>query len=131
MKRVLLWTPAVLQMAFIFAASSVPGSQLPSGIWDKLAHLLVYAALGAFLMLPLSRGRMAGITGASAAAAVVISLLYGVSDEIHQMFTPGRSPDVMDVVADTIGASAGVLGVCILAFLWRRLAARSSTKAST
>ena len=108
-------------MAFIFVASSVPGSQLPAGMWDKLAHLLVYAALGAFFMIPLSGGRVSRVTMTTAGASIVLSFLYGLSDEVHQMFTPGRSPDILDVVADTIGAAAGALGVFVLAAIWRSL----------
>jgi VanZ family protein len=106
-------------MAFIFAASSVPGNQIPAAIWDKLAHLLVYAVLGAFFMLPLAGGRVAGVTAATMVSAVALSFLYGVSDEVHQMFTPGRSPDIGDVIADTIGAAAGVAAVGVLAVVCR------------
>ena len=108
-------------MAFIFVASSVPGNQLPGGVWDKLAHLLVYAALGAFFMIPLSGGRVSRVTLVTAAASIVLSCLYGVSDEVHQMFTPGRSPDILDVVADTLGAAVGALGVFVLAAICRSL----------
>ena len=108
-------------MAFIFMASSVPGGQLPAGMWDKLAHLLVYAALGAFFMIPLSGGRVSRITMLTAGTSIVLSFMYGLSDEVHQMFTPGRSPDILDVVADTVGAAAGALGVFILAAIWRSL----------
>jgi VanZ family protein len=106
-------------MAFIFVASSVPGSQLPAAMWDKLAHLLVYAALGVFFLIPLARGRLSGVTVSAAGLAVVLSFLYGLSDEFHQMFTPGRSPDILDVAADTIGAASGVVSVLLLAALVR------------
>ena len=36
-------------------------------------------------------------------------LLYGISDEIHQSFTPGRTPDWRDALADMIGGLAGAL----------------------
>jgi VanZ family protein len=108
-------------MAFIFAASSVPGSQIPGNIWDKLAHLLVYAVLGAVFTIPLSRGRWTGVHARTIAAAVMLSLLYGISDEIHQNFTPGRTPDVMDVVADTLGAAAGAGVVFLAATIVNRL----------
>jgi len=114
-------------MAFIFAASSVPGNQIPAAIWDKLAHLLVYAALGAFFMLPLAGGRVSGVTLTTMAAAIALSLVYGISDELHQMFTPGRSPDIRDVIADTIGAAVGVGVVGALAALWRVLASGRRT----
>ena len=115
-------------MAFIFAASSVPGSHVPAGVWDKLAHFVVYAVLGAFFVLPLAEGRLSGITGARMATAIGLSFLYGVSDEVHQMFTPGRSPDMRDVVADTIGASAGVAVVGLSARVWRTVASRRRTR---
>jgi len=107
--RTLLWIPACLQMAFIFTASAVPGTHLPGHLWDKLVHLIVYAMLGVFFLLPLSGGRFSGVTLRAAAVAVVLSCLYGISDELHQRFVPNRTPDVMDVLADTIGAAAGVL----------------------
>lgn len=48
--------------------------------------------------------------------AFVITCLYGVSDEFHQKFVPGRTPDVYDVVADAIGGLF-FLGTYLV---WRR-----------
>jgi VanZ family protein len=48
---------------------------------------------------------------------VAIALLYGITDEWHQSYVPGRSPDVRDVVADTVGA---VLAMLVVAWLVRR-----------
>ncbi len=109
--RALLWIPACLQMAFIFLASSVPGDQLPGHIWDKFAHMAVYAALGAFFMIPLSGGRLSGVTLRAAVVSVLMSCLYGISDEWHQSLVPNRTPDAMDVLADTLGAAAGAVFV--------------------
>ncbi len=36
--------------------------------------------------------------------AVLISVLYGISDEIHQAFVPGRTPRLLDVGMDALGA---------------------------
>jgi VanZ family protein len=119
--RVLLWIPACVQMVFIFTASSVPGTALPAHLWDKLAHLIVYAVLGVFFMLPLAGGRLSGATLRAAAIAVALSLLYGVSDELHQALVPNRTPDVMDVVADTVGATAGVVLVLVFRAAAERL----------
>ena len=41
------------------------------------------------------------------AFAILLALLYATSDEIHQIFTPGRTPAVTDVLLDTVGASVG------------------------
>jgi len=108
-------------MAFIFAASSVPGNQLPAPLWDKLVHLLVYAVLGVLFLIPLSGGRWSRVTLMTSTVAVILSLLYGISDEVHQSFIPDRSPDVIDILADTLGASTGVALVLVLRFVLERL----------
>jgi VanZ family protein len=100
-------------MALIFAASSVPGTQVPGRFWDKLVHFVVYAVLGLLLMLPLSGGRLSGVTIRSAIWALALSMLHAISDELHQSFTPGRTSDPMDVVADTLGAAAGILTLVV------------------
>ena len=41
--------------------------------------------------------------------ATSIASLYGISDEFHQSFVPGRTPDVVDWLADTSGALLAVL----------------------
>ena len=56
-------------------------------------------------------------------AAVVLATLYGVSDEIHQYFVPPRTPDLLDVAADSAGACAGAIVMTLMARLlsgWSR-----------
>ncbi len=51
---------------------------------------------------------------------VLITFLYGVSDELHQWFVPGRHADGIDVLADGLG---GLLG----AYLFLKLRGRLSS----
>jgi hypothetical protein len=95
------WAPPVVWMCVIFAASSVPGSNLPGG-YSVQGHLAEYAVL---VMLALCRGT-ASLRWALVALAACS--LYGVTDELHQAFVPGRMPDVMDWATDTIGAAIGI-----------------------
>ena len=126
MKRLLLWGPACAYMAVIFFASSVPGDQLPGHFWDKLAHLLEYAVLGVLFLVPLADGRLSQVTIKAAATAVMLSTLYGVFDEVHQAFTPERTPDVRDLLADALGAALGVASILLLrAVVTRMRAARA------
>jgi VanZ family protein len=46
-----------------------------------------------------------------AALAAAITIVYGVTDEFHQSFVPGRSADAYDLAADAAGALAGT-GAC-------------------
>ena len=112
-------------MGFLFYASSVPGDELPSwGFWDKAEHLLAYAVLGVLFLIPVAEARLALVTPRTGAIAVVLTTLYGGFDEIHQAFTPGRSPDVHDLFADFLGASFGVVCVLLLRFIVTRLSPR-------
>ena len=98
----------IAHMGLIFAASSRPDfPRLPGNGLDKLVHLGIYAVLGALIVRALAGGRLASINWRHAAAAVVLSALYGVSDEWHQGFVAGRIPDAMDLVADALGAGIG------------------------
>jgi VanZ like protein len=104
-----LWGPVALQMALIFAASSIPNlGSLPGGMSDKSGHSIGYAILGALLLRAFAGGRLQGITWTRGAVAIVLATLYGMSDEFHQLFVPGRSADRYDVIADSVGAAIGV-----------------------
>ncbi len=110
--RLWLWGPVWLHMALIFAISSIPNiSGLPGDISDKTGHGIGYFILGVLVLRALAGGRVPGVTLRTAVLALVISAAYGVSDEFHQRFVPGRSPDVRDVLADAEGAAVGALGV--------------------
>jgi len=101
-----LWGPVVLCMAAIFVVSSLSRAPLPEGMSDKTGHVLGYAGLGLTVARALAGGlgRRFGIRGA--VLAVAITVAYGMTDEFHQRFVPGRSSDIRDVYADAIGAIA-------------------------
>lgn len=72
---------------------------------DKLAHLLLYAGLAFVIRLALRGTRLGPL--AAFAGAVAIASAYGVTDELHQLLVPGRSCDLWDWAADTLGALIG------------------------
>jgi VanZ like protein len=104
-----LWAPVVLWAAVIFAFSSVPDLGTGLGTWDlvlrKIAHACEFAVLGALLLRTLRDER----------AALAAGIAYAITDEVHQLFVPGRVGAPLDVAIDSVGVAAGVL-------LWRRYA---------
>ncbi len=40
---------------------------------------------------------------------IALASLYGISDEIHQIFVPDRVADIYDVIADILGSMIGVM----------------------
>ena len=112
--RLLWWLPALAVAAGIFLLSewSLSGWwRRPQPEWrirgmDKVAHGALYATLSASLYLALRRGH--GVSpGRAAVLALGAAALYGVTDEIHQLFVPERNAEVRDWLADLIGASIG------------------------
>lgn len=85
--------------------SSTPGSSLPTtGIWDKAEHA------GAYFVLAVLTVRALLVPPALRDAALVAVAIIGFAalDEWHQALIPGRFPDQLDWVADTVGALVGV-----------------------
>ena len=91
-------------MAAIFFVSGQSQPQVPADLVNTSGHVIAYAVLGLLVVRALAGGLPARVTGGMAALAVGIAVGYGISDEVHQMFVPGRTPALMDVVADAAGA---------------------------
>lgn len=73
----------------------------------KLAHFSIYAFAGIWEFLFLNTFKIKDEKKIFIAA--IIGLLYAISDEIHQGFSPGRSPKIIDVIIDLEGNLFGVL----------------------
>ena len=104
--------PLVGMMTILFILSHQPGDTLPLPAvvnLDKLLHLLAYTVLGLAFLLALPPDWRARRPRAAAVATVLFCLAYGLSDEFHQQFVPGRFPGVDDLVADTLGGLLAVL----------------------
>lgn len=98
--------PAIAWGFFIYVASSIPQSKLPELVTytDKVVHAGVFSILCWLLHIAFSHQKNYTLKRHGLMIAVVFVFLYGVSDEYHQLFTPGRSSDPYDVLADVSGA---------------------------
>ncbi len=112
--------------ALIYYLSDQPGLDIPLAfpLQDKLMHLLAYGILG-FLALGTQRPRASGYRVQDYWKITALTILYGVLDEFHQSFVPGRDADVLDVLAD---ASGGLLGAGVLFFTVRKTCLAQSRK---
>jgi VanZ family protein len=115
--RAARWLLVVVYAAGIFGLSAQEDLALPMPtlVSDKVYHAVEYAGFAGILAVALRAGGSRFIL----TRAALLAVLYGLSDEYHQQFVPGREADLADVVADAVGA---VLA-CLLLFLspWRRL----------
>lgn len=136
MYKFLSWTAVILWMALIIYLSHQPAetsSELSGGVTEviaqtvekmapnmeldirefhhevrKKAHFFIYLVLGFLVINALRASNHRGLR--SIGIAQVICMLYAISDEIHQLFVPGRSAEFMDVFIDSIGAAVGIVG---------------------
>lgn len=121
-RRVLVaWLPVVLYTLLIWWLSS---QQIDFALLDRVplkdkgVHFLEYGALSFFSMHAIAITWSAGWV-ATVSAATVITTGLGVLDELHQSFVPGRSSDVLDLLADTIGALSWALIYAAASAAWR------------
>ena len=135
--KILSWSLVILWMGLIFFFSHQPAtesSELSSGITEvivdmvhviapdndqmfnqdiinfsirKAAHFGVYLVLGILV----SNGLICNSIPRPKAIilALIVCVLYAISDEFHQLFVPGRSGQVSDVLLDSTGGLVGVL----------------------
>lgn len=103
----LWWFAVVAWMGIIFRLSALHGTQVPlPGALGELGHFAGYTVLGTLTCLALD---VKGGARRAIALSIIIGSAYGISDELHQSFVPGRTPDVFDWGVDTLGTAAGAI----------------------
>lgn len=131
-KKNLSWVLVIIWMIVIFlfsAQSANDSASLSGGITDrlyqllnyifinvseetlqifirKLAHFTLYLILGILLLNALHYNELKQSTNFG--LALLFSLLYAITDEIHQVFVPGRAGQITDVLIDFIGSFIGI-----------------------
>lgn len=107
-------------MAMLFGLSSLSTLPTPPGGFSFYdIHIAAYAGLGALTARAIAKG-VQSVSVRAVLMAIVIATLYGVSDEYHQRFVPGRSFDVLDMLADLVGSVVGASAVGAWSIIRRR-----------
>ena len=100
MSRFWRWILCGAWAVAIVCFSAIPAQKLPEGGFtglDKLVHACEFGLLG--FLAARAWGRFWPV--------VLAAILFGALDEVHQVFTPGRTPSVYDALADALGAFLG------------------------
>ena len=84
----------------------------------KIAHLTEFASLGGLIFLFLLTWRKKVLLRYG--ASLLVTVLYAVSDELHQKFSSGRAPQVTDVLIDAAGAFIACSIILLIWFVTRR-----------
>jgi len=108
------WAPALFWMVLIFTLSSKQRIAVSPQYWAnffvfKSLHVIEYAALFGLLLRAIAGGKKP--THTQYLYAFIFSVLYAISDELHQTFVPTREGTLRDVLIDTTGITLAYLTV--------------------
>ncbi len=111
--QIFYWLPVYLYLILIFYLSSisyVPSveSEIVKGFFipNYVKHVIEYFILGILLIRASKKSEFKNYFLIS----IIIIGLYGLSDEVHQLFVPGREFDLVDWFSDIIGGvTSGII----------------------
>lgn len=100
-----------------------------NAIIRKIAHFSIYALLGFLVTLCLETYPLKN--GKTFLFAVLFSVIYAITDEVHQLFVPERSGNILDVGIDTTGAVLGTLLALVLVRIFLFISRKQKEKKAT
>ncbi len=123
MRKYAAFLPAAIYYSLIFFLSS-KDYDIPIDIHlvDKAAHFIEFAILAFLLSLGFFKASTLSLR-MKTILSFFVTIGLGALDEFHQYFVPGREVELFDLLADALGAAAGVL--VFLAFYQKRKRSQS------
>ena len=110
-RKRIVYLPLIVYWIILLIATSIPTDDFPRvlmTVGDKVKHFAAYFILGGYLAIAFSvQERVPLLRKYFIIAAIFTATVYGLIDEIHQAFIPGRFYELLDWVADIIGATVG------------------------
>ena len=97
------FTISYMGLVFYLSSKSLPLPKMLSNA-DKIIHAFVYFILAVLLYFSFLKS---GLRKYLLLITMIIAISYGVSDELHQYYVPGRVASIGDVIADSFGALLG------------------------
>lgn len=85
----------------------------------KIAHFSIYALVGFLLMGLVSTFKLKEKN--RILISLILGVLYATSDEIHQLFSPGRSAQITDVYIDTLGILVGIFVILLFIKIFEKM----------
>ena len=109
----LSWIITLIIVVMIFYISSIEFEpSVPGGgisIYPTLYHIVAFFFLALFLSISMVRGKNTGLFF----LVIILSVTYGISDELHQFFVPGRNTSISDVFLDSVGIVFAIISYFI------------------
>jgi len=112
MKKLLYWLPGLVWMFIIFGFSAQPSLRVSSINWQdfiirKTAHFIEYFILYVLYLYALRKSTHLSAYKVGT-IALLLAIIYAITDEAHQLTVIGREGRLRDVIIDSLGASFGL-----------------------
>jgi VanZ family protein len=126
-KKRYVYYPLLIYWLILLGLTSYPTDAFPSfGIGDKFEHLIAYLVLSIFLYLAFHfQNKYNKLKENPALYTILISCFYGIIDELHQYYIPGRYFDLLDLASNFIGV---LLAVSVVAFFVKSVSQLKDSK---
>lgn len=103
-----IWGPLIICISW-YLSSRTLNLEIPISHSDKLIHLICFSGLAGAWTFWFSGKNWRNHSIRNFIICIAIVVIYGIIDEIHQNFVPGRESSVFDWFADVIGAVIGTI----------------------
>lgn len=110
-----IYEKVVPKLTFLPSAMRKELCSRPGHYVRKLAHVMIYAALGAVTLLAI--WQVTARRGLCPIIALLVCNTYALTDECHQYYVAGRGAQLSDVVIDSMGALMGIVTIEILSII--------------
>ncbi|MBM2813588.1 MAG: VanZ family protein [Ignavibacteria bacterium] len=117
LRRIIFTLPVIMISSGIFWLSNQSRPPLPDLVFelnDKFLHFIAYFIFGISILLAVQANGKKWNQRQIIITVIIIGFIYGISDEIHQYYIPGRSFDFFDWIADAAG-------ICISLFFLKNI----------
>ncbi len=87
-------------LIFYISSMTFPAGDDSLGIYEIIYHLTAFSYLTLFLLISLTKGKP---NKPLIIMGIILAIIYGISDEIHQLFVPGRFASIKDIIINSFG----------------------------
>ena len=124
---IIYWLPFIVWAVVIYSFSSNPTVKTSEIHWQdfvikKSAHVVEYFIFSLLLYRAIKKSQLKMENKNIILLVIVVAFLYGLSDEFHQSFTPGREPHLRDALIDTGGSALFFVFLSKIAPRYKKLA---------
>ncbi|MBK6915336.1 MAG: VanZ family protein [Ignavibacteriales bacterium] len=109
----LVYISLIIYWIILISATSIPADSVPTtGVSDKIEHFLAYFILTILLASTLiMQNKFSNLKKHYLLSTLIIGIVYGAIDELHQLIVPGRSCELLDWLSDVGGVMLGIIFV--------------------